>query len=362
MTPVELTAGPYRLRPWGPGDLAVRLRAGNDPTISQYVNVAAPYGPAEADADLDRDADGWRDGGRLSWAVCADGVPVAGVHLHPAHPVGVREIGYWCLPEARGRGVVPAAVHAVCRWAFDELGLARLEWATQVGNAASLRVAEKTGFAFEGVIRSSIAPREGRFADGWWAGRLATDGPDGCVPALPDPGVLPVRDALVLRRWRPSDAPALQQALAGADDALPPRPPDVAAADHATWFTTVRAAQDWAAGHRAWLGLFDGEAVVGSLQLVRAGRRDGIAECGVWVAASARRQGVAAAAWESLLAWAVPALGLARLEWHAAPHNAASLALAARLGFVREGVAAGAFPHGPGGGRGDAVILARTVS
>jgi RimJ/RimL family protein N-acetyltransferase len=60
-----------------------------------------------------------------------------------------------------------------------------------------------------------------------------------------------------------------------------------------------------------------------------------------------------------MLAWGVPALGLARVEWHADPGNAASLALATRLGFVREGLAVSAFPGEAGEDRSDSVVLAR---
>ena len=51
------------------------------------------------------------------------------------------EIGYWCGPWARRRGVMTAAVRLVRDWAFDELGLERLEITADVDNIASQRVA-----------------------------------------------------------------------------------------------------------------------------------------------------------------------------------------------------------------------------
>ena len=42
---------------------------------------------------------------------------------------------------------------AVCRWGFGALGLARVDWFAEVGNAGSRRVAEKAGFTIEGVLR-----------------------------------------------------------------------------------------------------------------------------------------------------------------------------------------------------------------
>lgn len=172
-----------------------------------------------------------------------------------------------------------------------ELALPRLEWAAEVGNAASLRVAVKAGFAFEGRRRASLRQRDGSLRDGWWAARLPSDGPEGAPPALPSPGELrattPDGRRLQLRAWR--------------------------------------------------------------------------AEVGVWIAPQARRSGTATTAIAAMLAWAEPALGLARVEWHAAPDNAASLALAHRLSFVPEGVARPAQPPGPDGRRSDSVVLARLV-
>lgn len=359
MDPVEISAGRLHLRPWGEGDVDVVLRAGTDPEVQRWTLVPQPYTRADAQQFVARYVpEQWATGGELVWAVCdaTSGAPLASIGLHPHRPEGVREVGCWCLPEARGAGVVTDAVHAVCRWAFAELGLARLEWAAEVGNAASLRVAVKAGFAFEGRRRASLRQRDGSFRDGWWAARLPGDGPAGAAPALPDPGVLSAGD-LWLRRWRSDDAEPLARAIGDARDALPPRP-DLAPAEHARWWTTELAQERWADGGGAPVAVVttDGE-IVGSLQLALRGRHAGVAEAGVWVAPPWRGRGVAAAALGTLFAWAVPALGLARVEWHADPANTASLALAARLGFVREGLAHGAFPGPP---RVDNVVLART--
>jgi RimJ/RimL family protein N-acetyltransferase len=59
-------------------------------------------------------------------------------------------VGYWLLPEARGRGIARRAVELLADWAFSDLGLDVLRVATEPGNAASRRVAEGTGFRFTG--------------------------------------------------------------------------------------------------------------------------------------------------------------------------------------------------------------------
>src|SRR6478609_110225 len=56
----------------------------------------------------------------------------------------------------------PRLASLVARWAFSELGLARLELTCGPDNEASQRVAARCGFVREGVLRSHIAFKGGR--------------------------------------------------------------------------------------------------------------------------------------------------------------------------------------------------------
>ncbi len=95
---------------------------------------------------------GWRDAwdaeSGASWAVTDRRSRVLGrvgfrvMHLRN----GVAEVSYWVLPAARGRGVATAAVKVLTRWAFDDVGLQRLELMHSVQNAPSCRVAAASGF------------------------------------------------------------------------------------------------------------------------------------------------------------------------------------------------------------------------
>jgi RimJ/RimL family protein N-acetyltransferase len=62
------------------------------------------------------------------------------------------EIGYWLVPQARGRGVGRTAVSLLVDWAFEALDLDRIEISTPVENAAARALAASLGFDEEGVM------------------------------------------------------------------------------------------------------------------------------------------------------------------------------------------------------------------
>jgi RimJ/RimL family protein N-acetyltransferase len=118
----------------------------------------------------------WTDEDAASWAVVANNEPVGQVGLRAISLAEASAgLSYWIAPNARGKAIAVRAGEAVRRWAFDELNFHRLNIHHSTANAASCRVAEKSGYALEGTLRQAI-----RHADGWhdWHlhGRLRGDG------------------------------------------------------------------------------------------------------------------------------------------------------------------------------------------
>ena len=72
------------------------------------------------------------------------------------------ELGFWLVPEARGRGAASSAARAVTRWALTAGGLRRIEARAATDNDASNGALERAGFVREGVRRSDAHPRRGR--------------------------------------------------------------------------------------------------------------------------------------------------------------------------------------------------------
>jgi ribosomal-protein-alanine N-acetyltransferase len=59
---------------------------------------------------------------------------------------GEAHMGYFILPEFHGKGYTTEAVRAIVKYAFDIVGLDRIQTGAHITNLASFRVMEKSGF------------------------------------------------------------------------------------------------------------------------------------------------------------------------------------------------------------------------
>lgn len=71
---------------------------------------------------------------------------------------GEGEIGYWIGKPYWGRGLIPEAVDALLRRAFEQLGLDALWCGHYEGNLKSRRVCEKCGFVYHHTERDVATP------------------------------------------------------------------------------------------------------------------------------------------------------------------------------------------------------------
>jgi RimJ/RimL family protein N-acetyltransferase len=90
-----------------------------------------------------------------------------------------------------------------------------------------------------------------------------------------------------------------------------------------------------------------GGRLLGAIGLVVDRHDAARAEVGYWVAPWARNAGVASRALALISRWALGPLGLARLDLYASVSNAASLRVAGRCGYAREGTLRKAWFRGP---------------
>jgi RimJ/RimL family protein N-acetyltransferase len=87
--------------------------------------------------------------------------------------------------------------------------------------------------------------------------------------------------------------------------------------------------------------------LLGAIGLAMDRHDAGRAEVGYWVAPWARGAGVAGRALALVAPWALRTLGLARLDLYASVANPASIRVAERCGFVREGTLRKGWFRGP---------------
>lgn len=160
------------LRPLGAayeGDFA-RLLDVDD--VRENTRVPSEPPPAYARTWLSLYEAGWREGGRAGFAIHdreTDEFLGFAAYVALDAEAAEGEIGYVLAPAGRGRGAATRAVDLLVAWGFGALGLERIELVITEGNVASERVAERTGFVREGVLRSKHFKERVRIDAGIWA-------------------------------------------------------------------------------------------------------------------------------------------------------------------------------------------------
>jgi RimJ/RimL family protein N-acetyltransferase len=177
--PVTLSDGELILRCPDSDQIPAIAAACQDRELHRWLEALPdPYTEASADAFVRACQDNWRTGKENVFAITAadDGRLLGTIGLHDLSNLtvpggGMGEVGFWTVTAERGHGVIPKALRLVCRYGFEELGLARIEWQAEVGNVSSLRAVEKVGFTFEGTCRRRLL-HLGNRVDGWLGGLL----------------------------------------------------------------------------------------------------------------------------------------------------------------------------------------------
>jgi RimJ/RimL family protein N-acetyltransferase len=161
------------LRPFTAGDVPTLVAAYSEPSIQEW-HVASLTTP-EAEEWIASRLGLWRAETLVNWAITVSTTIVGRVGLKSIDlDQGIAEITYWVLAEHRRNGHAKRAVAVVTDWAFNDLGLHRIELTRSTLNGPSCRVAESSGYRLEGTMRLA-----GRHADGWHDmhlhARIATD-------------------------------------------------------------------------------------------------------------------------------------------------------------------------------------------
>jgi [ribosomal protein S5]-alanine N-acetyltransferase len=171
------------LRPFDLADAPTLVAAYAQPSIQQW--HVASLTDREAEDWIGSRSEHWRHETRGDWAVTVDATMVGRIGLKSVDlEEGIAELAYWILAEHRGSGYATSAVSVITDWAFNDLGLHRLELNHSTRNLPSCRVAERAGYQLEGIKRDG-----GLHPDGWHDmhlhARIVTDAKSGLAGTAP---------------------------------------------------------------------------------------------------------------------------------------------------------------------------------
>ncbi|MDQ1625079.1 MAG: hypothetical protein QOJ49_577 [Actinomycetota bacterium] len=175
--PVEISAGRLQLVPWAPVDADELYQAFAEPHIIRWSPGLPWTERSQADRWIAGRSSGWQLGQRVSWSVrdatageLLGSVEVSGIDWNMRSGTA----SYWVRAAAQGQGVATQSLATATRFSYDALGLHRIGLNHAVGNEASCRVAHKSGFRLEGLLRMACQLADGR-TDEHLHARLATD-------------------------------------------------------------------------------------------------------------------------------------------------------------------------------------------
>ncbi|MGW0786630.1 GNAT family N-acetyltransferase [Streptomyces sp. NPDC002913] len=147
---------------------------------------------------------------------------------------------------------------------------------------------------------------------------------------------LPAPDGLLLRPWRPDDAPAVLRAFEPEEMARQAGRPVTAMAEALDWVAARE--EERAAGTAYTWAVVRAEVPLGSVAVAAVNHVHNTGWVSYWTVEAARGRGVAVAGVRALSCWAFGELGLYRLELGHRTNNPASCAVALRAGFAAEGI------------------------
>ncbi|WP_193315385.1 GNAT family N-acetyltransferase [Nostocoides sp. F2B08] len=335
-----LTDGRVVLRAHADADVPRMVEQSVDPESVRWTTVPSPYTEKDALTWFEGIRAGWESTkGPFLWALTegTDTPTYLGTIDVRPQAAGIGVIGFGLHPEARGRGLMAAALRLATRWWWDRGGV-RMHWQANRGNFASWRVAHACGFTYHGVIPGHLAHR-GEALESWNASVGRDD--DVTRPATPWWEPVPLAgDGIRLRPWCESDVDAVEPG--DSPSHFMPRGAEPTRDTFAHWL--LRKREQAAFGDATHWCIVDAQTdrALGNVVLIDRGQEEGSAEAGYFLFPSARGRGVASQAMELLTAYAFRAQadggrGLRRLTALSVGDNVASARVLERAGFTEWG-------------------------
>lgn len=147
------------LRPWREDDAEALYRYASDPEVGPPAGWAPHTSPAHS-REIIRTVLSAPE----TYAVCSreNRMPIGSIGLHRndlAERDDEYELGYWIGKPFWGQGLIPEAARELLRYAFEDLGMARIWCGHYDGNHRSRRVQEKLGFVYHHTTEGLAVPQ-----------------------------------------------------------------------------------------------------------------------------------------------------------------------------------------------------------
>jgi len=155
------------LRKLEPSDAEIMFRNHSDPQVTRYLGRDPDANMEPTLQRLQWVFDALRDGTGIRWGIVRRDDPtlMGTVGFWKWNkPHFYAEIGYEIGPAYWGQGYMTEAIRAALRFGFEHMSLHRVEANIDPDNIGSRRVAEKTGFTLEAMLRQNWY-YAGRFTD-----------------------------------------------------------------------------------------------------------------------------------------------------------------------------------------------------
>ena len=148
----------FILRPYKKGDeLSLRENI-NDKIIARNTQrVPFPYTPKDAKEwiSINLKERKKENPTKINFAIDINGEVIGSIGLHDIQGHKA-ELGYWLAKKHRGKGIITLALKKITEFGFNKLKFRRISANVYPWNKASMRVLEKAGYKFEGVLRKEV--------------------------------------------------------------------------------------------------------------------------------------------------------------------------------------------------------------
>lgn len=157
----------FTLRPFRRGDESSLVRNINNKSIARStLRIPYPYTLKDAKEWVKKNLKEARKKKpeEINFVIDIDGEVAGSVGFKNVKKEHKAEVGYWLALRYRNKGIMTKALKLITKFGFEKLKFRRISAHVFSFNKASMKVLEKNGYKFEGILRKEIK-KDNKFID-----------------------------------------------------------------------------------------------------------------------------------------------------------------------------------------------------